>query len=235
MSDAFFPLVAPAPSAPVAPIESSPPVGSGLTDDGGAPLGKIEDVGAHMLERLLSKYRGKPRLEGSLRAVGAVLQPLEDALWALFTARGLDNAEGVQLDGLGEIVDEPRKGRIDDVYRRFIGVRILVNRSNGRIEELNTILTRMLGEGASFFVRQYAMSLVVHVNVDIAPLSSTEILTYLRKAKAGGVRLAMNQGDGESALLFGSAFDEDLTDMDHGLSSDDGSILGGNLSSYQVA
>lgn len=239
MADAFFDVApAPIPETPAPSPTTAPgvPIGSGLTDAAGEPFGKVEDVAAEMASKLLAQYKHKPRFVASLAAFGGVLQGVESGLWDLFTKRGLDEAEGAQLDGLGSIVGEPRRGRADDVYRRFIGVRILVNRSNGRIEELNTIVRAMLGEDASFFFRQYRLALVLHLGTDPAPLTYTEILQYLRAAKAATVRLAINANtDAANALTFASVNDSDFTDQPKGLSSVNDLSTGGLLSTYRIA
>jgi hypothetical protein len=54
-------------------------------------------------------YDDKPVLRAIIEALGAELDELNDAIIACKNDRWIDTAEGVQLDGLGEIVVMPRQ------------------------------------------------------------------------------------------------------------------------------
>lgn len=56
----------------------------------------------------LAQYGESPRLEAVVRALYAPAQELQNALRALYDERWLDTAVGAQLDGIGEIVAQPR-------------------------------------------------------------------------------------------------------------------------------
>lgn len=66
-------------------------------------------------------------------------QALNDAATALLPATSLEEAVGVQLDGLGQIIGIERQGLTDTQYRSLLRAYIVVNTSTGTIEELNTI------------------------------------------------------------------------------------------------
>ena len=61
-----------------------------------------------MINRLLAQFDGKKRLEGLVEVLGDSLNALENTLDDLENKRWLDKAEGVQLDGLGQIVGQSR-------------------------------------------------------------------------------------------------------------------------------
>lgn len=140
--------------------------------------------------KLLYRYNRKPRLEAFLCTLGDQATQVELALWDLYTKRTLATAEGAQLDGIGRIVGEPRKGRTDEVYRVFLRVRILVNRSDGRIGDLYSILLQAFGQGAEVAILEhYPAAIQVILLDDIGDVAPSDFALYLRQAKAGGVRL----------------------------------------------
>lgn len=61
-----------------------------------------------MINRLLAQFEGKKRLEGLIEVLGDSLNAMERTLDDLENKRWLDKAEGVQLDGLGQIVGQSR-------------------------------------------------------------------------------------------------------------------------------
>lgn len=221
--DAETGLLAPAPS------EGGDRVGSGLADAlGVAATNQNLDHCADGLSKLLAVFTDKPRLDALICSFLDQTQDLETALWALFTERTLDASVGVQLDGLGAIVGEPRKARTDDDYRQFIKVRILVNRSNGQIGELYAILLAMLGDTAAVGITEhYPAAIVAEVLSDIGTLSAVDIHGMLMDAKAAGVRLetVVSYDASSDLLIFNSA----LADQALGSTLDAG--LGGNLTS----
>jgi len=92
--------------------------------------------------RLLWQYRGdQPRLQAFLDAHLDDVQSLEDVGMDVLVGRWPLTAIGAQLDVLGKIVGQGRGSFGDDQYRLFILARILVNKSNGRTEELMNILS----------------------------------------------------------------------------------------------
>lgn len=75
-----------------------------------------------------------------VRAYVAELQALDTAATDLLTDTTLDGAEGVQLDGLGQIIGIERQGLDDDDYRSLLRAQIRVNTSGGTIDQLNEII-----------------------------------------------------------------------------------------------
>ena len=66
------------------------------------------DNGAVMISHLLAQFQDKPKLHGLLKVLGRQLDKIETALNDMQEKRGLDTAEGVQLDGCGTIVGQSR-------------------------------------------------------------------------------------------------------------------------------
>lgn len=86
-------------------------------------------------KRLMFQYWDKENLKTMLDAYfGNQIQDLEDAMWTLFGRLDIGTASGVQLDGIGAIVGEPRQGKSDAEYLVYITARIGINTSEGDIE-----------------------------------------------------------------------------------------------------
>jgi len=144
-----------------------------------------EEHVAEALGDLLFQDQDLPRVEAYVETMGARWQVVEDFLWQLATERNLDDAVGVQLDGIGDILDEARGGLTDDQYRLFLRAKILVLRSRGRVEELIQIL-EVLGY-TSIAVREHPPA---HIQVEVCDVTlALETDRILRLAKAGGVGL----------------------------------------------
>jgi hypothetical protein len=148
------------------------------------------------INHLIEFFRKGPRNQAYLRAVCTALQDLEQLFFDLYQQSFLSNAEGVQLDQLGEIVGEARQDRTDVQYRAAIRVRVLVNRSSGRLEELLTIADlycRALGDLFPSVVAAEQWPAGLRFDVRTLPTSSfgspavAYLLGLLRRAKPAGV------------------------------------------------
>ena len=171
--------------------------------------GDVSPVIAHCEEGkslLMSpQWQGKPRVAAMLCAWLGRLQETEDTTTAMLALRDVETAEGAQLDLLGRVVLEGRRGRSDDRYRDALRVRILANRSDGHAEDLIRIV---------YLIDRYAeTSDWVHLT-DYPPASIVvegrrevlndprEIVRFLRTAKGAGVRLDYVYSESPDADTF---------------------------------
>jgi len=105
-------------------------------------ISDFEDDG---VGKISSQFRGKVRIEETVKAILAPIQANEDSLSALFIYRWVDTAIGAQLDLLGVIVGERRGGREDEAYRLGIRAKIAINTAKGTGNEVNTIFSLLTG------------------------------------------------------------------------------------------
>lgn len=175
---------------------------------------------ANALARLKQQFKGQANVAALLTALVTQGQAVEDALWQLLTERGIDAAVGAQLDALGAIVGQPRAGRLDDAYRRFITARISTNKSNGIAEDVLTVSQLVLdltaGTDATFnLYRSGVASLILQV-ID-SPISDDDailLVTYfLRDVAAAGVRMLFEY----STVITADQFFWDSSSWDGGL------------------
>jgi len=89
--------------------------------------------------RLTSMFASRTVITGLVKAYAARVQALENTIWDVIGARSLSGS-GIALDFLGALVGEPRRARADSLYRKALAVRIMINRSTGRIKEVLRII-----------------------------------------------------------------------------------------------
>lgn len=146
-----------------------------------------------------------PRNQVVMDAVMAEVQELEDAFWELLTAFDLDTATNDQLLLLGKLVGEGQLGRDDEDFRAAIRARILVNRSDGKVEQLYEIGKALVVDTTILHrITQFSGSETYEFLGDLSAFSLSNVARLLRKAKGGGVRLdtvfAQSEPDAEALI-----------------------------------
>lgn len=102
-----------------------------------SPVPAITTHNQDAKNRLLEQYKKEPGIEGLIESYfGNQIQDLEDVLQLFFDRLNISISEGVQLNGIGRIINQDRLGLTDELYRLFIRGRIGANVSEGDIERL---------------------------------------------------------------------------------------------------
>ena len=86
------------------------------------------------LSRLPHQFSESPRFRFLIQALLEELQEVEDALEEIKNQKNIDNAIGLQLDGLGEILGKRREGLTDTPYRLALKVQQILNAGEGQYE-----------------------------------------------------------------------------------------------------
>lgn len=175
------------------------------------------------LERLREQYKDRPKLQAFIRSMVSEIQELEDAFQALAVERGLDEAEGLQLDNLGDIVGLDRiTGESDDDYRVRLRAKIAQNISQGEPEAVMTLMALLVG--ASMVVLTEGEFASIQLGAD-EPIPDQDrvnaIYRQIKLAMPAAVRIDwLAYFDGEDSFAFagttpGAGFG-DSTDPDVG-------------------
>jgi hypothetical protein len=138
------------------------------------------------------QWQGKPRIAAMLCAWLERVQTAEAAAFDSLTLRDVETSEGIQLDRIGRVVLEGRRGRSDERYRDALRVRILANRSDGRAEDLIEIVSRLdrYSETAEIVdLREYFPAAIIVEGRREILNDPREIVRFLRTAKGAGVSL----------------------------------------------
>jgi hypothetical protein len=100
---------------------------------------KITDHTSEALARLLQQYKNKPNIRKLLEVYLDQIQEIETMFCQLLEETNVFDAIGAQLDGIGEIVVQPRNGLSDDQYRIRIFVKIGKNVSEGEVNRVGSV------------------------------------------------------------------------------------------------
>lgn len=141
------------------------------------------DHAGRMERALPSALQGRV-IRALMHGIGRGVQALEDTGFALLDARTLGAASGVHLDRWGRLVGQPREGLTDAQYRRFIRVRLRVNRHarHGRRPPIDDLIdfarTATEAESVRYFgLYPAGFNLTIYRST---PLSSEEVGATVR-------------------------------------------------------
>jgi hypothetical protein len=185
---------------------------------------------AQALDRLLLQFKGQPNIEGIISAYATQIQELETAVFDLMAERYVLTAVGAQLDGIGKVVDETRRGRDDTDYRVAILGKIQRNKANSTIEDLLTLFGLILPGFGYTLVEGTVASFVLSIDEALGVNDPTpeELGAQLHAAKGGGIRAQMvaSTSPADERFEFAAA-DAVVVDNDKGYADDTPITLGG--------
>lgn len=160
------------------------------------------------LSRLTEQFKGQPNIAALLTALVQPTQDLQDACTELLTERSISTAVGVQLDTIGDILNLPRAGLTDAVYRLYLSGKAAADRSRGLTEDLITVSRAVLAGTTSVVVvtTQTVATVVVNINNYSMPSSTPPaLLSLLKEAAAAGVRVILETSSNIDSLMFTTA------------------------------
>ncbi len=192
-------------------------------------------------ERLLHQYL-KPheeltapngedlKVENLLQALyTSGVQGFEDAAYTIIPKLVVDDNEGKQLDGIGDIVGQLRNGLEDDDYKIYLKGKIGLNNSNGTLDDIYLIWNAFSLATTSEILEIFPAS--VQIQSDTAPPSKylPIIKNYLNKALGAAIGLTgIIIYDTDEAFAFSDTGSSE-TSTTHGF-SDLAQTTGGKLS-----
>ena len=156
---------------------------------------------AEAVGNLVDQFKGQANIEAFVRAWAQQSQDAEDAAFSVLLLTTLTSAEGVQLDGLGEVVGVEREGRNDADYRVRIGAQILLNNASGTIENL-LALAVALGATTTTLTEVYPAKIEIVSEVAIA--NGVEIGRVMGLARPAGVGHWFTYFQGTNPFRFGA-------------------------------
>ncbi len=141
------------------------------------------------LDHLVAQFQGKPKLAAMISAYITQVQDLETVWFELLEERWLENAEGVQIDGFGQIVGEAREGRTDLAYKTAIRARMVLNRSQGTTEDIIELIRGIAGDVLVRVTDYYPAGFVAQVMTPIDPdyVDISKIGVFVRSGRPAGV------------------------------------------------
>jgi hypothetical protein len=183
-------------------------------------IDRITDHAALAIARLAEQYKNKPRFVGMLDAVSTQTQELEDVIHAMFLNRSYANAEGDQLDKVGEVVGVDRiPGELDAAYRVRIAEQVAENTGFGTPENIIALIAFLTSAALVELREIFPAAVVPTIDGLVLDEIADEIVAAVQSLLPAGVKLAyMVQGgdddafafDGGGGLGFGDRFDDTI-------------------------
>lgn len=179
------------------------------------------------LDKLLSQDWDKERIQYIVQAFAKSVQVTEDNLWALYSQRSLDTAEGAQLDAIGEIVDLNRGDLTDTEYRDRLRAKIRANRSFGQADDLLSIVALVAPDAEDVDCKDEPPA-AVRVTAKALTISQVEALAlFLTLAKGAGIQLTFVYSTSPAASTFTFAdYGATIPVLGDGTGFDDGALSG---------
>lgn len=179
-------------------------------------IGKQFSHATVALGLLPGQFELSTKLRSIVSAVADQCQAIEDALWELYSMRWRWIAEGAQLDGLGDIVGEPRTTDDDDIYRGLIEVKILTNTSVCEPERIIRCVNIGMDSSECHIIEKDYATIVIYAHL---LTRNGPIAARMSDIAAGGVKVAVT-GSEEDPFVFG--LDRDTSGTGYGTELDYG-------------
>lgn len=142
--------------------------------------------------RLTNQFQEAPKLKAMVRALVSPLVDLENQVDELRTERWISTAVGIQLDGLGYLVREPRLGRTDEEYRDAILFRIFVNTSNATPRDLIRAIYSLTKPDEVQYIEQYPATAMLFTDGPVIPSNLQQIMQGLAPAAISQVPILVS-------------------------------------------
>lgn len=157
---------------------------------------------------LTQQFKDKRLIRKLLRSWIKPLQEIERVAFDILNARDIDQAEGVQLDLLGALVGAARGSMDDAKYRARIKVQILVNRSQGTVPELLTIVQRTLPDAAVVYTQLAGAAFTIQTFGVTDEETASVLADVIADAKAAGVGSLLTVDQFETPFAMDGPDDE---------------------------
>jgi hypothetical protein len=148
---------------------------------------QITDHYQQALDKLIQRYKGKPRFAAMLKSYIRQVQDLENATWDVINSRDVDTCDETRLEVIGRIVGQPPAGQSTETYRLYVKVRIKVNRSDGSPETMKSIARLLLGQGTTLTELPMLQKIAPKGPIDPIATDPNVVFELLHEAHGAGV------------------------------------------------
>ena len=199
---------------------------------------KITDHNVKAKDRLPRFLAGAVNFNALIDVASARTQDLETELFNLLDQRNLTDAIGLQLDGLGQILNLEREvGQSDTNYRQALIGETGQLALSGQIESLINVFNALTLAVSSDVVEFFPASVLLTAFYDgdtVDPIIDQSIIDAMDKVRAAGVNLDLRFAEETEYLELSDVSEIDVngngpTDAIHGL-GDEALLEGGGLS-----
>ena len=152
---------------------------------------------------LIEQFRGHPKIAVFNKAVARQFEELYAFFYQLYVLQWLDQAEGAQLDGIGNIVGLSRTDALiwssmagqaapmdDGLFRLYLRFKIFLNTSNGTYSDIVRTLKMFWPHTPLFYSEHVELPATMIFTTPTMPgLIDISVLQIVSRVKAAGVSL----------------------------------------------
>jgi len=166
--------------------------------------------------RLPEQFVGKELMIALVRAIAAEVQDIEDAVFPMLDLLNIDTMIGAQLDGIGDILTEPRAGQNDVNYRLALHAKAARITASGTPEQLIERMIQLAAATGILYEPIYPGKIRLtpttgELPVDLFSALEASAPTGVKVIVAEALELTGSTYDDEAFILTGSTYDgEDL-------------------------
>jgi hypothetical protein len=182
---------------------------------------KITDHEDRAEARLPEQFKGKELMVALVRAIANEVQDIEDAVFPMLQLLDIDTMIGAQLDGIGDILTEPRAGQNDADYRLALSAKAARITASGTPEQIIERYLSLTGASAVEYTPQYPAKFMLDGTGGESPDNLLSALTLATPVGVGIIvsdpyELTGSTYDGDDLILTGSTYDGDIFEVGWG-------------------
>lgn len=191
-------------------------------------MGKASDYFDKLYADLPEQFRGKPNIAAFQQTLARQLEDLDKCFQQLNALRHIQAAQGVQLDGIGDIVALSRQEALliskiagmaapmdDGTYRRYLVWKIFLNTTDCTYRDVWRALTMFWTETPIYYSEDPAYPATIFLSTPtLPPGADVSILFIAPLIKAAGVTLIISaQTDYTTYDYSGGALSETIEEF----------------------
>lgn len=153
-------------------------------------MNQITDHEARALARLASEFRGIPEIEGLIKAKCRQTQDLENAIFGLLSAMGIDTAGGWLLGVYAKLVGFRPGSRPDTSLRNYVKAYVKLNKGSGTLPEILAIVRILVPGPTVILALEQKAAIILRLRSYAADSGLiADLIKILGKAHLGAVRI----------------------------------------------
>ncbi len=129
------------------------------------------------LSNLISQYEDSENLRFLLQTFLEELQEIEDVNTEMLSQDDIANAEGVQLDGIGEHLGKRREGLTDADYRVALNIQKILNAGEGRFHTALQMWRTVMGSNTVTMQEEFPAGVALYSDVGAPTLTQLSTFT----------------------------------------------------------
>lgn len=129
------------------------------------------------ISKLPSQFANSPILKELLQIYLEEIDELEQCIADIKTQRNVSDAEGVQLDGLGDILGKKREGLADVDYKQVLEVQKILNAGEGQYATALQMWRTLLGSPTATLEEEFPAGVKLFSDVGAPTLQTVQLFT----------------------------------------------------------